>query len=148
MKRPSGVIMAAGIAIVIGALEILGGIPYYGVDALVWTGVSEPLTGIVTNAAYALGSGLVLFGVLSIVFGIAALALQRWSWSTGVVLFGLQVIGLVALMFAAGVVTIGPAVLTALSALVVAYLYTDEVRVAFGHGERGLFMGGHRPTAA
>ena len=156
MKRPIGVTVLAVLAIIGGVLQLLASLVMLGITGL----VSIPGLTAATGALYA-GAGFVLFGgivmfvlgLLTLAFGIGALGLRSWAWTTGVVVSALDVLTAIYSMIVAGFTA--AAVLGSLPVLIIAgvvlgYLYSHDVRVAFGHEHgfttRSSSMG--HPTAA
>ena len=87
--------------------------------------------GVFTLAGFApletgLGPLLVLMGVVSIVFGVGLLRLQRWARVTGIILYVLNVAG--------GLAQKNP-IAAVVAALLIAYLLSPKVREAFSPEE-------------
>jgi hypothetical protein len=144
MKRPVGVTIIAWIAIIVGVLQLLGGLGVLGAVTGVIPGLTEAITGLMPGAgaaalfsAIGIGAGVaaVVMALLSIVFGVGALGLRPWAWILGVVLYAITVIlGLVALVSEFSVAVL---ITTLVAGAILAYLFTHDVRVAFQH-EHGL----------
>lgn len=146
MKRPTGVTVIGVLAIVIGALQILASVAYFGIRLpalLRLTSASSAIVGVTALA----GGWSLLFGVLAVVFGIGALRLSSWAWTMGVVLFIIDLIAAVVFMFATGL-TLDLAIVAIVAIVLLAYLYSNDVRTAFGHPPGGVTRGTHGPSPA
>lgn len=140
MKRPIGVTIVAVLAIILGVLQLLGGLGLLGAVTGLVPGLTEAISGFMPGAgatglfgALGIGAGVaaVIMAVLSVVFGVGALGLRPWAWTLGVVLFAISVIsGVVALV---AEFTIPVLISTVVAAAILAYLFTREVRSAFHH---------------
>jgi hypothetical protein len=143
MKRPISVTIIAWLAIVGGALQILGSLGFVGIEAFQLTLLTGS-TGALGTAMllgqgmpFWLGGGLIVLGAVGILFGIGALAKRAWSWTLGIVLYVLNLVAALALLLVVGfgLTLAGAAVI---SAVVLGYLYTGEVREALGHPVGGI----------
>ena len=85
---------------------------------------------------------LVLFGIFEVSLGVGAFQLRSWAWVAGVVVFGLNLIMALFQLFTVGAVA-GVVVSAIVSAGILAYLYSDDVRTAFDHEDGSLFHSGH-----
>ena len=144
MKRPLGLTIIAWLAIVGGALQILGSLGLVGFGAF---GMLIGSTGLITTSALVAtgfpmwtGVALMAFGAISVVFGYGAMVERPWSWTMGIVLYALNLFAGFALLALTGV---GVTMLFVLlmSAVIFGYLFTPEVRTALGHEPHG-----HVPT--
>lgn len=135
MKRPVGVTILAILAIIYGVFSLLLALLGLLGSALLASGISA--TTIKYSAetlVYATISDVVL-GALYLAFGIGALQLKGWAWTTGVVALALDVVrtivGIVLQGFGASRIVV--AVITIVILLVVLwYLFRPNVRAAFG----------------
>ena len=143
MKRPMGVTILAWLAIVGGVLEIF--VAIFAVitlmAALAISGAAAASGALGAGAGLAMASmfGLVLtiwlgvLGVFGIVFGAGALGLKPWAWTVGVIWCYVAAVSDVINVFASRGGGILSAIIGVLFALAILYyLYTQEVRVAFG----------------
>jgi hypothetical protein len=142
MNRPVGVTILAWVAIVGGAFALLALV--FAVIALLG---ALTLTGAAVGGGYGAGAGfavaaiialvfsiwLGLLGVWGIVFGVGALQLKPWAWTLGVVWCYVSAASDVINIFTSrGSGLFGAVVGIAIAGVVLYYLYTDEVKVAFG----------------
>jgi len=139
MKRPTGVTVISVLAIIGAVLGVLAALPFLGITSFGFiSGVSGQSGLLAIGSTLGLGIAVmwILVSVVQLVFGIGALQLRSWAWTLGIVLFGLTL-----LMYVASLVTVGitaSAVVGALiAAVVIAYLYSHDVREAFGHLPHG-----------
>jgi hypothetical protein len=130
MKRPVGITILAILAIIGGVLQLLGGLSFLGITALAVPGLEA--AGLAEGFGLGAGTVLIIMSVLSVVFGIGALMLRSWAWTLGVVLFGISLVANLVIMFMGGL-TVSVVVSALIAAGIIAYLYTDSVRTAFGH---------------
>lgn len=143
MRRPVGVTVLAVLAIIYGALMLLGGLTLFGVSGFSIPGID--LAGVFTGIGVAAGIAGVIAAALFIVFGIGAFGLRSWAWSLGVVLLGVMLlVNIVGMFVTAFSWTL--AVMAVLYALAIAYLFADDVRSAFGH-EHGFMRHTGTPVA-
>lgn len=145
MKRPVGVTILGVLAIVAGALELLGSLPYLGLT-LGLRGFTGPLVTSTASFAMTVGVVMLLIGALEIAFGIGALRLSHWAWTFGVTLSVIAIVVAVAQMFAFGF-PMGAILWAVIPIVILAYLYTHDVRDAFGHLPSSAASTGH-PTPA
>jgi len=147
MKRPIGVTILAWLAIIGGVLEIL--VAIFAVvtlmAALALSGAAAASGALGAGAGLAMASifGLVLtvwlgvLGIFGIVFGAGALGLKPWAWTVGVIWCYVAAVSDVINIFASRGSGIFGAIIGVLFSLAILYyLYTQEVRVAFGKTEK------------
>lgn len=135
MKRPTGITVLAIAAIIYGIFNLL--IALLGVlgEAIKASGLAPAAVKYSAGTlAYATISDAIL-GIVLLVFGIGALGLKRWAWTTGVAALVLevarQIIGIVIQgITAVAIVRDGITILIAL--LLLWYLFRPPVRDAFG----------------
>ena len=137
MARPTGITILAVLAALGGIFGILAGIGLLGFGSFF--------------AAYGGAGGLaVVFGLVLLVLGIAELALaygfwtaKPWAWAYGILL---QVVSVVVAIIEVvlGYSNIGGVIVgIVVSAIIVYYLNTPDIRRYFGAPEKGWpFMGG------
>lgn len=148
MKRPAGVTIIGVVAILGGLWQLWMSLVLFGIQLPALLPPAGIVGGTVRALTFTVGGGSLVFGVLGVVFGIGALQLRPWSWTLGVVLYILDLFAALALLVAGGA-TLGVAVPALLSAAIIAYLYTPEVRTAFGHeAHHGAAAGTHGPSPA
>jgi len=144
MKRPMGVTVLAVLAIIGGVLQLLAALVLFGITGL----LTIPGLSVATAALYA-GAGFVVFGgivmlvlgALTVAFGVGALRLRSWAWTMGVIVSAFDVLTAAYSIITAGFTA--AAMISSLPVLIIAgvvlgYLYSHSVRVAFGH-EHGFF---------
>ena len=141
MKRPLGLTIIAWLAIVGGALQILGSLGLVGLGSVgILIGSTSQLTKIVfLGVGFDLWTGVILmaFGAIGLVFGLGVLALRSWSWTMGIVLYGLNLIAGLVLLFYTGF-GVTTAFVTVLSAVILGYLLAPTAREALGHVPGGM----------
>ena len=147
MKRPMGVTIIAVLAIIGAVLGMLTALPFLGVTGIgILSGLSgqSGLVALGTSIGLVIGLVWLATAVVQLVLGVGMLQLKSWAWTLGVVLYGamlaLYVISLLTVGLSASVVV---GVLVAL--VIVGYLYSHDVREAFGHLPHAS-MTSHTPT--
>jgi hypothetical protein len=147
MNRPTGVTILGWIAVVFGVIGLIGSI--MGIIAMI--GVMALSAGIagsgaVAGGAYLAGSAFLVIALLiwtavlcavEIAFGVGALQLKPWAWTLGTIWTWISVVTSVLSV----VINRGSGIFSMLLNVVVAiailyYLYTDEVRAAFGKSDK------------
>ena len=147
MKRPLGVTIIGVLAIIGGALELLGSLAYFGFSAFGLKALAGPIATTATSTALTVGVVMVIIGALELAFGVGALRLSHWAWTFGVTVFIVSLVVSLAQMFAFGIVA--SAVLWVIvDAVILGYLYTHDVREAFGHLPSSSTSQTGHPTAA
>lgn len=139
MKRPTGVTVIAVLAIIGAVILMLGALPFLGFGSLfsfLGSSATVVISGasatIVATLGITLGLAALALAVATLVFGIYALQLKSWAWTLGIVLMVISLVLTVGEMFVVGVTVSG--VVSGLIALaILVYLYTSDVRTAFGH---------------
>lgn len=125
MARPIGVTVLGILTIVLGILNIIAAIAVFAAPA---RGMLPP--GVNTGMLIAAGVFTLLIGTFMLITGFAALQLKPWAWT------GLLIIAILALLngilglFSGN--ALGGIVNILLGALIAYYLYTPEVKTAFG----------------
>jgi hypothetical protein len=140
-----GVTIIGVLAIIAAVVTLLGTLPYFGVGLLSsvigGTGIGE------LAAAVGIGAGIVMLivAIAQLTFGIGALQLKSWAWTLGVVLFVLS-----AIMYAFSMLFVGLTVTNVIGGIVaiavLGYLFTHEVRAAFGHEPETTTTHRHTPS--
>lgn len=135
MTRPTGITVVAVIAIIYGIFNLLLALLGLLGSALKASGVgAAAIKYSAGTLAYATISDAVL-GILLLLFGISALRLKGWAWTTGVVALVLdvvrQIVGLVIQGINAGAIIRDTITIVILLA-VLWYLFRPNVRGAFG----------------
>jgi hypothetical protein len=121
MQRPTGVTILAVLAIIFGALGLLGAITIIGGGAV----VSSPLVTI-------LGVITLITSALALAFGIGAWTLKPWAWTLGVANYILSLVVSV-IFIVTGLSTIGSQIVgIVIAAAILYYLFTPTVKQAFG----------------
>jgi len=142
MKRPLGITILAILSLVMGILGLLVALPLVGVTAIAIPGISSTLAGVAAGTLLTLGIVNLIVASLYMAFGIGALSLRPWAWTLGVVAFGIGVLSGLVQLFTVGA-TAGVVVSLLISAGLLAYMYTETVKVAFDHEDGSLFHSGH-----
>lgn len=143
MNRPMGVTILGWVAVVFGALGLIASImALFAAMALMALGAGAVgLGGGVGGAALAGGAFMLValavwtgaLCLVEIAFGVGALQLKPWAWTLGMIWTWVSV----ATNLLSVIANRGGGILGALLGIVVAiailyYLYTDEVKAAFG----------------
>jgi len=139
MKRPTGVTVIAVLAIIGAVLGVLAALPLLGMTSFGFiSGVSgqSGLLAVGTTLGIGLAALWILVAAVQLIFGIGALQLRSWAWTLGVVLFGLTLVMYLVSLFTIGI-TASSVVGILIAAVVIAYLYSHDVREAFGHLPHG-----------
>jgi hypothetical protein len=140
MKRPLGLTIIAWLAIVGGALQVLGSLGLVGVGSFgILIGSMSALEGILLfNVGISLWIGVILmaFGAVGLIFGFGVMAMRPWSWTMGIIIYALNLVaGLVLLFYTGfGATTV---FVCLLSAIVLGYLMAPSAREALGHAPGG-----------
>jgi len=136
MTRPTGVTILAVLAAIGGIFGILGGLALLGLGGLF--------------AAAGLGGFAFIFGLLLLAIGVADLAfaygawtLKPWGWRLGIVAsVGYVVVEIIGVVLGGDISSAVVGIVV--SAIIVYYLNTPNVRRAFGAPEKGWpFIGGY-----
>ncbi len=135
MKRPIGVTILAVIAIIYGIFSLLLALLGLLGSALLASGTYAAAVHYSAGTLiYATISDAVL-GILYLAFGIGALQLKGWAWTTGVVALVLDVVrnivGVVIHGFSASSIVV-PSITIVIALLLLWYLFRPNVRAAFG----------------
>ena len=143
MNRPTGVTILGWVAVVFGAIGLVVGVMavFAGMALMALGAGVAGVGGVVGGASIAGGAFLVLalavwMAVLSaveIAFGVGALQLRPWAWTLGMIWTWVSVASSILSLVA----NRGSGLVSALISIIVAiailyYLYTDEVKAAFG----------------
>lgn len=147
MKRPGGLTLVAVVAILLGVAQIAVSLGYFDIAGLEFLRESWLLGDVATVAtavSYGIGIGLIVLGIMGIVFAIGALGMRRWAWSVGLAAYLLGIAGAIFMLFMTQTAAAAAAT-GVVSALMAWYLSTDDVREAFG--QETTIAGGHRPHA-
>ena len=122
----------AGVA-VLGALAL-----FNGIGGLI---LGFRYMGIVVFGPVQTGSGVLLMGILAVIYGLlfialawAAWTLRAWAWLAGMLLAALGLFNALLVLLATGSLADGIAV-AILPALILWYLNTDHIRARFVEGE-------------
>ena len=145
MNRPTGVTILAWLAIIGGVIGVFGSIALIGVGiAAMSVGALGVAVGGAREGAAAAGAGifaiimgalLLVLALVEIVFGTGALGLKPWAWTVGVWWCYISAISNVIGLFSRG--GLFSAVIGILIAVAILYyLFTDEVRAAFGKSDQ------------
>ena len=127
MNRPVGVTILGWLAIVGGVLAILGafGAIAAGLALLALTAGASVIV-----LAFAVWIGIL--GVVDIIFGYGALKLSPWAWTLGVVLMIVNVVSSLLQLISAHGSFGGFIIGLAIDAFILYYLFTPDVKAAFG----------------
>ncbi len=126
-KRPTGVTVLAIVEIVLGIFSFIGGFLhiFLGIGGLVGFSGQDVFLGQIANA---LGSSLVLFGILFIALGIGSWTGKKWALTVGVVI---AVLGLITGVISLALGTVGSVPGIALNLVVIYCLSRPTVKNFF-----------------
>jgi hypothetical protein len=135
MKRPTGITILAVIAVIYGIFNLLLALLGLLGSALKASGVAAAAIRYSAGTlVYATISDAVL-GILLLAFGIGALRLKGWAWTTGVAALVLdvvrQIVGVVIQGISAGTI-VRDSITIVIALLLIWYLFRSNVRAAFG----------------
>lgn len=148
MKRPVGITVLGVLAIIGGVIGIVASLPLLGISTMAIAGFSGTAAGLAGGAMMFYGVVLLALSIVQLAFGIAAMSLRSWSWVLGVIVSGVGVVLGIAQLFSVGI-TGSVVVSLAIYAIVLSYLYSHDVRAAFGHEDGSLFhTSGQTPMGA
>jgi len=142
MKRPVGVTILGVLAIIVGVLNVALALPYLGMTTLAIPAITGSIAGIGATMVLTWGVLMLLFGIFQIAIGVGAFQLRSWAWVAGVTVFALNLVLALIQLFTVGAVA-GVVVSAIVTAGVLAYLYSHDVRTAFDHEDGSLFHSGH-----
>jgi hypothetical protein len=146
MNRPQGVTILGWVAIVFGALGLVVAVMavFAGMALLALGAGAVGVGGVAGGASLAGGAFVVLalavwtavLSAVEIAFGVGALQLKPWAWTLGMIWTWVSVVTNVVSVFASrsGVISAIIGILVAIAILY--YLYTDEVKAAFGKSDQ------------
>jgi hypothetical protein len=134
MRRPVGVTIIAVLAIIGAVLGLFASLSLLGISGLGFLGIQGTSSSVVLGASVlaAFGVAWMISAVLQLVFGVGALQLRPWAWTLGVILYVVSLLGYVVSLFTVGI-TFSTVIGIVVVAIILAYLYTHDVRQAFGH---------------
>lgn len=147
MNRPMGVTILGWVAIVFGVIGLIFSVVgIFGAIALMTLGAGIVGVGGVAGGAAVAGSAFLLLALtiwtallccVEIAFGIGALQLKPWAWTLGMIWTWISVAtNLVSLIVSRGSGLLGAVIGILIAIGILYYLYTDEVRAAFGKSEQ------------
>lgn len=151
MKRPLGLTIIAWLAIIGGALQVLGSLGLVGIGSVgILIGSTSQIEKVLLlNVGISMWIGVILmaFGALGLAFGFGVLAMRSWSWTMGIVLYALNLVtGLVLLFYTGfGLTTV---LVALMSAVILAYMMSSTARDALGHPAGGGGVTPHAPHPA
>jgi len=136
-QRPVLLTVLAILAIIFGALAILGSLTLFGLGAI---GVASTSANVQTAAGSAIIVGILslIGGALELLFGIGTLLDRAWAWWLGIIGLSLSILSnLISIVLGAINNTLGSAIAGSIIGLVVAglilyYLNTPAVKAYFG----------------
>ena len=134
MKRPTGITILAVIAVIYGIFNLLLALLGLLGSALKASGVgARTIQYSAGTLAYATITDA-LIGILLLVFGIGALRLKGWAWTTGVVVLLLDIVRQIAGLFISAInagTIIRDGITVVVVLVVLWYLFRPNVRGAF-----------------
>jgi hypothetical protein len=141
--RPLGVTIIAWLAIIGGAFAIFAAfaavillLGLLAVGGAAAAGGSLSAGGGLAFAAIfaaAMGVWIGLLGIFEIIFGVGALQLKPWAWTVGVVWCYISAVSnVISILSSRGQGLLGGLIGIAIAIAILYYLYTDEVKNAFG----------------
>ena len=135
MKRPVGITILAVVAIIYGIFNLLLALLGLLGSALLASRVAAAAIKYSAGTlAYATISDAVL-GIVFLAFGIGALRLKGWAWTTGIAALVLelvrQIVGVVIQGFSVGTI-VRDSITIVIALVLLWYLFRPDVRAAFG----------------
>jgi hypothetical protein len=146
MNRPMGVTILGWVAVVFGVLGLVVAVMavFAGLALMALGAGAVGAGGVVGGASLAGGAFIVLalavwtalLSAVEVAFGVGALQLKPWAWTLGMIWTWVSVATNVVSVFASrsGIVSAIIGILVAIAILY--YLYTDEVKAAFGKSDQ------------
>jgi hypothetical protein len=131
MKRPIGVWIIGILALIVAILRILGGFAALGVGGLAMTGTLGEEAGSLGAQALGVGIASLIVGFLVLIFAVAFLGLQPWSW-TALMILELLTIVVVVVQFIFDGFHWSSLVTIIIPVIIVFYLSRPRIRQAFG----------------
>ena len=136
-QRPTGVTILAIVAAIGGVLSLVSEVCIIGLGALAGALISRAGAPAVAGAAlgiiFFLGGLIVLVsGVLRLTFAFGAWNLKPWAWMLGVIAEGISAAGALIRLVTPGGTFIFPLISILISGLILYYLFTPEIKRAFG----------------
>lgn len=140
MERPTGLTVIGWLAIVGGALQIVGSLGLVGVGALgIFVGSTGALElAVLKMSSFPLWTGVLLIslGVLGVVVGFGILALKSWAWIAGVIVYAINLVCGIGLLLMTGI-SMTTAFTALMSAVILSYLFAPTLHAAFKLHPRG-----------
>ena len=135
MKRPVGITVLAVIAVIYGIFNLLLALLGLLGSALLASRVAAAAIKYSAGTlAYATISDAIL-GIVFLAFGIGALRLKGWAWTTGIAALVLelvrQIVGVVIQGFSVGTI-VRDSITVVIALVLLWYLFRPNVRAAFG----------------
>ncbi|MGV8082287.1 MAG: hypothetical protein AB2L09_01440 [Coriobacteriia bacterium] len=133
MQRPVGVTLIGWLAVIAGILALIGGISLLvaGIALLAFSaGTGGGLAGVGAVLVLLLALWLLALGTADIIFGSGMLRLRGWAWMLGAVLASIGLLSNIAQLFAGD--WFGATLGLIVNGIILYYLFTDEVKGAFG----------------
>ncbi|MBI5231298.1 MAG: hypothetical protein HY876_03935 [Coriobacteriales bacterium] len=143
MTRPIGVTIIAILAIVAAVFYLLGALPILGLGGVLTAIGMTEFASLAGAVGLTVGVIALALAVADLVFGIGALQLKSWAWTLGVTLFSASIVFAIASMLLVGL-AVSNVVSGVIALAVLVYLFTPDVRTAFGHGAH-MTPSGHTP---
>ena len=136
-QRPTGVTIMAIVAAIGGVFSLISVVCILGIGALAGALIDRAgapaAAGVAIGIIVVLGGLIVLVsGVLSLAFAFGAWNLKPWAWMLGIITEGISAIGALIRLVTPGGTFILPLITILVAGLIVYYLFTPEVKRAFG----------------
>jgi len=147
MNRPTGVTILGWVAVVFGAIGLVVAVMgVFAALALMALGAGAVGVGAVAGGASVAGGAFLVLALsvwtaalsaVEIAFGVGALQLKPWAWTLGMIWTWVSVATNIVSVFAnRGSGLIGTIIGILVAIAILYYLYTDEVRAAFGKSDQ------------
>jgi hypothetical protein len=129
-ERPLGITILAVLAIIGGIFLLLGGLALLALGGVA-ASQGDSVSGALGGFAAILGIVTLVLAILYLAFGVGAWMLKPWAWTLGVVSQVLSLlIALVQIILGSSIT--GQIVGIIISAVILYYLFTPNVKAAFG----------------
>ena len=123
MKRPLGIAILAGLAVIGGIFGLVDGV------IIMTSPAAKLLIPGMTSMAGALGLALAIVGILELALSYGLWRMRPWAWLLGI---GLEIVGFIVFVLASRAETISNTLVELLVAgFIIYYLWLPQVRKAF-----------------
>jgi uncharacterized membrane protein (DUF2068 family) len=135
VQRPVGITILAVLSLISGAFGLLGACGVLGLGALLGGAVGKDGAAVIGVIAIIFGIFTLGSALLSLLFAYGAWFLKPWAWFWGIIAQGISAVSNLFNLISAinnGTSVFGSIVGLAISGVIIYYLFTPEVKRAFG----------------